>query len=469
MPEPIAVLVEDDPEQAQMTVKILTDAGFDVRFFESISSVTEYFATTSDLIDLFVLDRRLPMRRGEISTDGFGDELLRTVRDEFADAKVIVFTGHATVPHVVSALGGNSQLPTHELVAIDRITVLEKDKSLEFRDQVRAFRGLLQSLDDIEIRHERDLGQLTRQQMRQLRRLAFEFRASSIHVKVLGGGLTTASVWRCSIDRPEGVVASVVAKTGSSAGVPGGLSDILPSSHATATTRILTGLLWGKNIRVLQVAGRDPIPLGQMIEQEPDRAVSLVTPLLSALSAVESTRTRLAIQDLCAPLLPWDELVAMLRSRGIKAPAASLQISTATGARHGDLHPENILVDSNQCVLIDFDSEVFGAGLLDPLTLFFSTLTHPDSPLLGSKWPNEEEISARLGGAAFASDHPQRPWFVGVMAWIEQVQTSEREYWAIALAYATRQLRYENVTDDPETVVRVLAIIRRAVRELSAS
>src|SRR5699024_2748243 len=193
-------------------------------FFGSIAPAQGYIRSSTDLIDLFVLDRRLPMTAGEPAADEFGDELLGEVRSKYPDARLIVFTGFATIRHVQESLQGSGQLPTQDSDPIDRVTVLEKDQSLEFKEQVEQFRSLLQTLDDIEIITPPGVGPLSPLDKRVLRRLAFDYRAMSISAAALGGGLTGASVWRCQINRSEGHVATVVAKLVESSGSPGGLA-----------------------------------------------------------------------------------------------------------------------------------------------------------------------------------------------------------------------------------------------------
>lgn len=194
MTNPIAVLIEDDPQQAEVSQGVLETAGYAVRSFNSIAPARDYLHTSTDLIDLFVLDRRLPVNAGEPATDEFGDELLKEVRSNYLDARLVVFTGFATIRHVQESLQGSGQLPAQDGQPIDRVTVLEKDQSLEFKEQVEQFRQLLQTLDDIEIITPPGTASLNARDKRVLRRLAFDYRAVSISVASLDGGLTGAGV-----------------------------------------------------------------------------------------------------------------------------------------------------------------------------------------------------------------------------------------------------------------------------------
>jgi len=128
-----------------------------------------------------------------------------------------------------------------------------------------------------------------------------------------------------------------------------------------------------------------------------------------------------------------------------------------------------VLIDNDQAVLIDFDSTTFAAGALDPVTMLISTLVHPDSPIRGASWPDASEITASFATSDFGREHVCRAWFQGVLEWIEECRASQREFWALVLTYAARQLRYQDVLADEEVVERVVAIIRRATAVLAAT
>ncbi|WP_437773551.1 hypothetical protein [Arthrobacter sp. KNU40] len=469
MANPTAVLIEDDPQQAEFSEVVLESADFIVRSFNSIAPARDYLRTSTDLIDLFVLDRRLPVKAGEPATDEFGDELLKEVRSNHPDARLVVFTGFATIRHIQESLQGGGQLPAQDGQPIDRVTVLEKDQSLEFKEHVVQFRRLLQSLDDIEIITPFGSDPLTELDKRVLRRLAFDYRGVSIAVASLGGGLTEASVWRCEINRSEGRVATVVAKRVKSPGSSGGLPELLPRANTTATVRTLSGLMAGGYINVLQVAGEAPYALMDIIAERPAEAVELARPVWDALHGVVAQRRTLTVANLCEPLIAWERLSELLGAYGISVPAGSLTVTTQVGPRHGDLHPENVLIDNGQAVLIDFDSEAFAAGALDPITMLISTLVHPASPIRGAAWPGVSEIESTFATGDFGQGHPCELWFRGVHDWISECRTSEREFWALVLAYAGRQVRYQDVLDDREIVERVIAIAKRATEALANS
>ncbi|OBK22998.1 response regulator [Mycobacterium asiaticum] len=469
MVNPIAVLVEDDVQQLEVSKGILEAARFEVRVFDAIAPILDFIATSTELIDLFVLDRRLPVNLGEPATDELGDELLREIRNRYPDSRLIVFTGYADIRLVQNALRGGGQLPAQAGQPIDRITVLEKSQSLEFKQYVQEFRNLLQSLDNIEIKTPGTNDALSYVDQRALRRLAFGYHAVSVTAVSLGGGLTGASVWKCELTRQEGHVATIVAKKVKKTPIRGGLPDLLPRTSTSSNLATLSGLTGGSHINVLQVAGDDPYPLMSVIFEDPSLAVDLVRPLWTALSGITQQQRALTIAEVGASLIDWATVSSRLDSYDIEVPAGSLIATARIGVRHGDFHPGNVLIDNGQAVLIDFDSNTFACGALDPVTMLISTLVHPDSPIRGPLWPDGDEIAACLGALEFGRGHACEAWFRGVYQWLQECRTSDREVWSTVLAYAARQLGYPDVLGDRGVVERVVAIAKRAANALASS
>lgn len=467
MANPIAVLVEDDAEQAAVSIQVLVEEGFEVRAFDALAPVLDYLQHPPELIDLFVLDRRLPVRLGDNASDELGDELLAQVSTDYPDACIIVFTGFASVEHVQAAVRGSGPLPDHEGVSVDRISVLQKQQSLDFRSRVRQLRGLLQSLEDIEL--VADAGTtMSDLHKRMLRRLAHNYGAASVTAQSLGGGLTDAAVWRCELHGPMGPVSAVVAKQGKRGKMAEvRLTELVPKAFVATGIGTVTGLMAGTPLHVFQVAGDHPVPLMELLGTDPLRAVEVARPVWQTLSAISSQHTVRRIDEICAPLIDWATLTEVLEEHDISAPPGSLTASTAIGVRHGDLHPGNVLSVDGQAVLIDFDSCDYAAGGLDPVTLLVATLAHPDSPIRGAGWPTAAHIEAFFDTPDFGAGHPCEAWFRGVHNWVSECCAGDRERWALVLAYSARQLQYGDVLESPDVMERVVALARWASSRLS--
>jgi serine/threonine protein kinase len=467
MSNPLAILVEDDSEQAVFSSSVLISAGFSVTIFDSVEPTIAYIESTEDIIDLFVLDRRLPMRIGETPSDELGDGLFSRVQSLHPDSRVIVFTGFGTLRHVQDTLQGSGLLPTSGESRIDRVTVFEKDQSLEFSDAVEKFRALLQRMDDIEVLTMPTNLSLSQRDLRTLRRVALEYGASSMTATSLVGGLKNSGVWKCDLRRHEGHFTTVVVKcVKKQLGSPG-LQGLLPRANAAMTVATLHGHMGGRFVNVMQLAGTNPIGLMDVVDSDPKLAAEYAQQVLLALGEVSEVSALRVVSEICDPLIGWNDLTQMLESNGLSAPAGSLEATVKIGLRHGDLHPSNIMIDREDAVLIDFDSSDYGAASLDPVTLLISTLVHPDSPLRGASWPTSETILETYGDINFGIGHSHEEWFVKISTVAFERRASEREFWAISLAYAARQLRFQDVADDPEIKDRVLSIATKSVSALA--
>lgn len=396
------------------------------------------------------------MRQGDTPTDEFGDQLLEEVRSRYTDSRLIVFTGFATVRHVQDSLQGGGQLPSWTNDPRDKVSVLEKDQSIEFRNVVREFRALLQGLEDVEIISTAEA--LGKRGARAMRRLACEYGAASIRVDVLAGGLTGAPVWKCELSSVHGVIAVVVAKQVATIPHRGGLPELLPVAMVTAPVATISGLMGGAHLSVLQLAGEGATPLFSVLGEDPIQAARYLATLHDAMGTISEETRLLTLDEIVSPYITWSDLERRLAEHHVSVPSPTLRATVRTGMRHGDLHLANVLIVERRPVLIDFDSSVFGASSLDSVATMLSTLVHPDSPIRGSLWPSIADIHSNFGGQDFGAGHSHAVWFSQASRCCNVRRSSEREFWAVVLAFAARQLKYSDVTDDPETVGRVVAI-----------
>lgn len=466
MAKHLAILVEDDSEQAEVSRRVLVDAGFDVIAFPAASPALDLIRSDGFSADLFVLDRRLPVYAGEPDTDEVGDDLLGEVRSTFPDARIVVFTGFASIPHLQTTLSGNGQIPTPTGVMIDRISVLEKHQSIEFRDAVSSYRTLLQHLDDIEIIATPVGTEVDAQSSRVLRRVGLAYGATSMTVASLGGGLSSSRVWSCELRDAQAVAGSVIVKEVKKPDQLRGIAGLLPPSMAMSTIATLSGLMDGRSANVMQAAGSGSQTLMSSIEADPDHAIKLLVPVVDSLIGIPSSTTTKNLDVVISTFITYEDLTLALGQLELDPPSRTMQISLDSGWRHGDLHPANILIVNDRAALIDFDSECVGGACIDLVALLVSTLVHPDSPLRGKAWPGEDQVAAVFGTRDFGRDHPCHAWFAGIHQLREKVGGGQREFWATVLAYAARQLRYHDVRDDRETYRRVVALVRRAHAEL---
>jgi hypothetical protein len=245
-----------------------------------------------------------------------------------------------------------------------------------------------------------------------------------------------------------------------------GIAGLLPPSMAMSTIATLSGLMDGRYANVMQAAGSGSQTLMSLVEAEPHHALELLVPVAEALRAIPSSATTENLEEVVSAFITYEDLVLALEPLELAPPSRTMQVSLARGWRHGDLHPGNILIVSDRAALIDFDSECVAGACIDLVALLVSTLVHPDSPIRGQGWPDEDQVATDFGTPNFGRDHPCIAWFAGLHQIREQLGAGQREFWATVLAYAARQLNYGDVLEDPETHRRVIALVRRSHAEL---
>lgn len=457
MSNPRAVLVDDDKQQLEEVSSTIVDAGYDLITFESVEEALNFLDAADTLIDLFVLDRKLPMRSGEKAVDELGDELFRTVTARHPDARVIVFSGYTDFDHAQESMEGTGFVFDDGDVRINRVSVVRKSQFDKFERLVGELRDVITRFEMIEVSGTGAIGE---HQKRILRRIAYHYRASAISAQPLAGGLTDAAVWRCEVASPSGPIAAVVAKVSESIPSAGGLQDLLPRDSIARRVEVIRGLMGGSIVSILQLAGTSTASLMSLIGSKDLEAAQVVQSLRRCLDVLERSPARsIPLRELVGQILDWDVFEQELVAIGLSAPSPELWVTTSTVMSHTDLHAANVLVCDGSPVLIDSDENKFSSALRDPAVLLMSSWIHPDSPFCSSDWPTPEGIAEHFGDPSFAWGSLSPAWCASVLDWMDERSVSRREYWAVVLAYGARQLRFENVRSSEGLNARVVALV----------
>lgn len=464
MTRPIALVVDDDPQQTQEVEQSLDEAGFEV-IIKSNAEAALQFAAAGGLasIDLCVLDRKLPSGRNDQPADGVGDDLFQRLSSQLESVRVIVFSGFTNFEHAQLIAASGGQILPQTDYATARITVLKKSQFEIFDKQVRDYMEILARLDDIELETDSDPSP---PEKRMLRRIGFRYGASTVRAQRLTGGLTSASVWRCDMYGDGTHLSRVVAKSGSKYVPAGGLQELLPPGTVAARTGIVDDLTGGTKVSLMQVAGDDIRSLLSMVEDDPGAAANALDRVAEDFDGLDRTPRRVSLAELVAPLIDWSDAQALVPPHGIALPSGSMWVSSSYMYSHGDLHPGNVLVSTEGATVIDCDNQGVASALLDPITSLLSTGVHPDSPIRGSRWIHPTAIAETLGTKKFGSGLNSSVFLQHAMEWVGRRRTSSREFWGLAFGYASRQLRYPNLVAEPHILGIILAILRTSSEAL---
>lgn len=467
-----AVMVEDDPDQIYFNLEILRERGFEVTVFEDYDTALKNVDSVDRPVDLVVLDRRLPRSNTDEPADATGDELLDLLLEKLPDSPFVIFTGHTDFPHAqftkgrgVVQLGGYGD-------HVDRVYPFEKGQAPEFADYIDGLLVHLNKISDVDVAGVPGSDVTARLNRRILKRVARHYGGASVEAVPLIGGLTEDPVWWCKVKDKEGrLICSVVVKSSSkpiSGASAGGLHTILPAPFVAAPVAVVSGVCNGKTAQVMQLAGENPVSLLELLMTGEDIASaalsSVAEVMIASLHGAQVTRT---LEELIDPLISYESACQLLAEEGILCPRASVGATTAVVPQHGDLHPGNILLVSSSPVVIDFDSETIGSRVLDPITSLLSPVFHRASPLRDGVWPTLDQC-AHLWTAQFLDGCPIPQWVQVCLDWIDRASMSEREKWAMVFGFAARQLKYDDVTSNPTTKGRAVALARAASEALAA-
>jgi CheY-like chemotaxis protein len=464
-----AILVEDEPTAAAEAREALEAAGFSVKEYSDASSALSGATTDGTPTDLLVLDRRLPLRHGELASDEVGDDLLEAMLQRYPDLVVIVFSGHTGFSHAQFATAKRGSLSLRQNdIQLDRVSIFEKSQTLEFDKHVRELYLCLSQIEDIqlELDPERSANNIDHITKRILRRVGYEYSGTSVQARPLTGGLTGSPVWLCNVHGMNGPIARVVIKRQNNKPRQGGFQSLLPAHLTAGTVSIVHGFCGGFYASVQQVAGAEPVPLLDLITSAPDSAAQIFRSLCDGLSTIKSGHvvTR-PISEIGAAFEEWESVRARAARYGLEVPPGSRIASTVVAPQHGDLHPGNVLSVGDTPVVIDFDSQSDGSELVDAITLLLGPVFHRDSPLRDCDWPSVEQCSDLLG-SNFLDGCPSENYFRAAIDWLLERKKSERELYSLLLAYSVRQLKYDDVSTDEKVRGRAVALARWATTQL---
>ncbi|MFC4613584.1 phosphotransferase [Cellulomonas algicola] len=461
-----ALYVEDEVGgAADRFQREIEEAGFEVARAHSAAQARALLAevaASAGIIDLVVLDRKLPEEDGGRAGEGTGDALFQAVAAELPDTPIMVLTGYSDEDFAILVLQRRNVLDVGAVEPVQRVVHFKKGAALDFRRAVRDLGAALRATEDVSLE-----GPVVAPPARRvLKRVGQLFDGAVVEAKPAAGGLSDASVWICDVRASDGrLLTSVVVKAGHHGDTrpSGGFMACIPPASAAQPIHLVTGACGGASGHVAPLAGNDSISLADLIALDEPRAVEAVTRVVEVLSGVESAMTSLPLERFVAPLIEWPRAEQIAAALAIELPSGDLPIPAHLGCLHGDLHPGNVLLVEERPVFIDFDRQRVGSLILDGLALALGAVFNKAGPLR-DRVPSLDEIQAAILG-----DQEASTWFGScASAWSGRA-FGHRERWAGALAYALRQLKYRDVLEDEARRELAVGLAQRASEALRAS
>lgn len=466
-----AIVVEDDEEACQRHKELLDSFGCESTVFRDARSARE--ADAIEMVDLIIIDRKLPHVLGGAEQNEIGDDLLQYMLNRYPDTAFIVFTGFAEVDSVQAALRVEGSFKLEESVEIHRVQHFTKNEYRKFRAAVEQLSDHFRALRNIDLMPVPPNPVVRRALQRVTRHLG----GVSAQVQKFGAGQSRDEVWRCTVASLQGAAADVVVKVSRKRRNSRELQFSLPASTSVAgPIHKEVGLLSGYVATVSQYAGNVRGTLFDLMGTAERDATLVLCDVVGALDALQPGNSQiLRFEELVRPYISWTDLSRRLHELSLAPLDPEMTVTSRVFAQHGDLHPGNVLVCGSTAVLIDLESQTMGSGCVDPVGFLFGALFNGDSPFAASEWPPVEfceKFPSRTDDAprhlSFWAGSVAPSVFQEAWKWLMKRSTGDRDYWGMVLAFAARQMAYDDIRSNELAFGRVAALVGRAHKELSS-
>lgn len=411
-------------------------------------------AVDEGFFDFIVLDLKIPTAEGALDEDPtHGLSTFAYARDRAPGTPVLVLTGSQAEDFIPDLLKQAQQ--------VDVWGSGQAAQTVDFIKKINVAAGLPKALEAA----SQEVAALSNVELhapgyapplpydRLIRAFARRFSGARCEVSTLGG-LSGSQVLRLRITNIHGgVPMAVVAKLGSIAAVREenanyeGRVSLLP---AVATPRKLDMREFGAKDSAgifyqLAQGFENTAFIASTWNNEASEAVPAQLEHLTASWSVEVPQAQKTIAQIRERVLWPDDFAKVVAKHSLDwvAEFESRPAQTIWCIVHGDLHGENALVAENGTpVLIDYGDVGPGPRSLDPISLEFSLIFHPESPIVNGAWPSREQAERWFDLDAYLVDCPMPRFVAATRAWAERAAAGRRELAATAYSYFLRQLKF---------------------------
>lgn len=452
---------DEDAEPVPSFTALLESSGFAITRARSAQEARVFLREERAAeLDLVVLDRKIPSRSGGVASEAVGDALFSEINDRHVDIPIVVLSGYTDEDHARWVLQRPGDLHLSGAV-VRRFQHYRKGDSIEFQASVEAIGRCLMATDAVEL--EGSVVGFSKRRL--LKRVAQLLGGTAIRARASDEGHTDALVWLCEVMSADGRrVANVAVKAVPVGGAKptGGFMASIRSNMRSTPTDVVQGCCGGLVGVVSPLAGAGARPLQAVLLADESAAHGVALSVLGELALLDRSQRQVPVSDVGNGYFGWAAACDRLRQFGLVPPDESLPVHVTFVQAHGDLHPGNVLVLEEQppCV-IDFDSQFAGSAVFDPLMLGLGAVFNRAGALRSVEWTVEAIVSVLRGEEPI--DLAGRWVRLAVDACLDR-QLVRREFWAVLLVYCAKQLKYDDVVDEPR--LRQLAI---ALAELSLS
>lgn len=446
------LVVEDDESVAGHLSAEIETAVADLELVVRKSRDAAIVEIDRQAYDLIVCDLRIPTSSDSLDDrEEHGFAVFSAARERWPGTPLIFFTGYATTRNISDRLATGGTARLFGTVEVPMVQLAMKDDFAKCIEIVVRFARELDGLQDalqLEL-----MGALEELDVRALAIYGREIGAASATVTPAGGlsGATTARVRYT--DTPGTTLAYVFFKLDDREAM---LSEVGRYERYVAPSYKVGA--FAPTIRTLTQGLRDKAAAFSSLA---DQARSLFEVL-----ATDSAVSAEVVDQLEVASRPWreqvkDSTVTIGELRRRRAADAKLwhvattleefrqleavEIELAECIQHGDLHGENVLVDSRgSSMIIDYGDVAFHPTCYDAVYLELSLLFHEKGPARSGSWPTIEQLERWVDVDYYVTGSPFEKFIRACRGWA-LASCDSSTVSVVAYVHAIRQLKYSDV------------------------
>jgi len=401
-----------------------------------------------DAPDLVVCDLRIPSENGGVPHTDHGLAVFDDVRARWPGVPVRILSGHGDIDMVDERLRLAGGMAGH----------IKKDNVDQLISYTKELAAEQTALAAIELDWVGPELLLEKHDRRLIQKYACAREAGVVRVRELTEGKSGAITLALTLIEGPASASQAVVKLNDRAEIldehsryTAHIADRIAIGAYTPVSECITSYAGARAGLFYRLADGFEANLFDLVREDPEKAAAVVEKIAAATKAwrqvaepkqitVACVRRMLVRDEVRLGLLeeaPWstDELEA-------------LEIRANVCRQHGDLHGENVLVNSDlQPMLIDYGRSGSATASLDAITLEMSAVLHPAADLGLNEWLDNGRAEQWPDLDTYVVDCPIEPFIRACRAWAEQVAVAKREVVATGYAYALRQLRYPDDVD----------------------
>lgn len=455
------LLVEDKQEEAEIIEQALVSLSSNIALQIVGSRDSALRIIDVQDFDLVICDLKIPSEDGALDkTTAHGLAVRAHLSSEFPGTPVIVLTGYGDLDISREVLETNREVKlfgTDELVKM--MQIFRKKELHACLDKIGDFAKKIEQLEAVEVISKTD-GIIEAKDSRIMKIMARNLFGTKAECAVLPGGLTKNRVYLIDVfDKNGGQRGFIVGKIGPAeelrdeqARYRRFVTPVLEEGSYPPEVDYIdygAGELAGFFQRRIEPTNRS---LFNLLEENPQSAAGIVGNirkveekwLVSA--SLEKKSIHEIRQGFLTGELPLDKKIETTDWSAFEKKGIVFNV----GIQHGDLHPGNVLLKSEEePLLIDFGRTTDSFSMVtDPITLELSLLFHPSGKNTIGEWPSTSDILHWHDLEQYLNHCPTPEYIMACREWAESVADSMEEILAVAYCFASRQLKFQGVNHD---------------------